>query len=139
MSNQEIVAVVKDLLHAIEKTRDGFCIAIEAAGNADMKLLLTHYLQQCEQFLIELRDMAVAFGDPVEETPAVPPPDAFTGDFIALLAECEREEDHVMSEYRKAITLPLPSDVLHAVEAQGLEIKAAHDKLKYLSHLAHAA
>lgn len=146
MSNQEIVAVVKELLQAIEKTKDGFGVAAEATGSVDMKLLFIHYFHQCEQFLIELHNVAIAFGDSIEETADVPsiershPSDPVTArDFIAILSECEREEDHVMNEYRKAITLPLPPDVLHTVEAQGLEIKAAHDKLKYLSHLAHAA
>ena len=57
----------------------------------------------------------------------------------AILVECERGEDHAMAEYRKAIDLPLPTDVVHAIGAQSLEIKAAHDKVKYLRDIALAA
>jgi hypothetical protein len=41
-----------------------------------------------------------------------------------------------VSEYRKALDLSLPIEIQHALEAQGLEITAAHDKVRRLREFA---
>lgn len=147
MENKEVVSTLKDLIQTLEDGKEGFKLAAEATDNADMRTLFLHYSMQRAQFSTELHHLSGLYGDEAEDTAS-----SLTGalhrgwlnlrsalnggDPGAILAECERGEDHAVAEYRKAIDLPLPTDVIHAIGAQSLEIKAAHDKVKYLRDLA---
>lgn len=150
METQEITSVLKELIQTLEDGKEGFQQAAEATDNADMRTLFLHYSAQRERFSDELHHLSDTFGEPSENEGSTMAGALHRGwlnlrsainahDPAAILSECERGEDHAMSEYRKAIDLPLPINVVHAIGAQSLEIKAAHDKVRYLRDLAAAA
>jgi len=150
MENKEIISILKGLIQTVEDGKEGFKLAADATDNADMRTLFLHYSAQREQFAAELHHLSGAYGDAAEDTGSSVTGALHRGwlnlrsalnahDPGAILTECERGEDHAVAEYRKAIDLPLPTDVVHAIGAQSLEIMAAHDKVKYLRDIALAA
>ncbi|CAN5723535.1 PA2169 family four-helix-bundle protein [soil metagenome] len=149
MENEEVVSTLKDLIRTLEDGKEGFKLAAESTDNPDMRTLFLHYAAQREQFSAELHHLSGLDGDEALDIET-----SLTGalhrewlnlrsalnagDPGAILAECERGENHAVSEYRKALDLPLPTEVVHAIGAQSLEITSAHEKVKYLRDLAMA-
>jgi uncharacterized protein (TIGR02284 family) len=61
-----------------------------------------------------------------------------SGDDHAILAECERGEDHAVEAFKKALEQELPSDVRQEVKSQAARVLKAHDRVKELRDAAHA-
>lgn len=147
MEDNEVISVLKDLIQTVEDGREGFRLAAEATDNPDIRSLFVHYAAQREQFSTELHHLTAEYGDLFTDVEGsmrgalhrgwLNLRSALSGHNAgAILSECERGEDHAMGVYRHAIDLPLPENVVRAIGAQSLEIKAAHDKVRYLRDLA---
>jgi uncharacterized protein (TIGR02284 family) len=150
MKNSEGVSVVRDLIQTLEDGREGFRLAADATDNFDLKKLFTHYSEQRAQFVTELQNLSNGLGESANDQNGSLKGVLHRGslnlrsaisakDPAAILAECERGEDHAVCEYRKALDRPLPTEIQHALEAQGLEITAAHDKVRHLREFAKEA
>jgi len=150
MERRDVIAVVKDLIDTVENSKEAFRLGAKATDNADVKMLFLHYFHQREQFAIELQHLASALRGEASEPESKEseagyhegnsfPSFSSATDQAAIVAECEHWEDHSVRKYCQAVDLPLPDIVQHAVQTQGLEIKAAHDKLKSLRNLTRAA
>jgi len=146
----DALKTVRELIQTVEDGKEGFHLAAENTENHDLKTLFTHYSHQREQFVSELQQIGKSLGLSSQEDHSTMAGAFHRGwmnlrsainahDPAALLAECERGEDHALTTYRKAMAAALPLEVMHAVEAQSLEIKAAHDKVRHLRDLAMAA
>jgi len=141
MDNRAIVSVVQSLIETVEEDLEGYRLAAEASTRSDVRLLFIHYAKQREEFSIELHRLEQAYGGGL---PATPHRGGFThgwsdlpgalkaGDSQAILTECERGEGYAIGAYRKALSQELPLDVQMIIGAQSLEVKAAHDKVRYL-------
>jgi uncharacterized protein (TIGR02284 family) len=143
MKNSEVISVVRDLIQILEDGREGFRLAADAIDNSDLKKLFTHYSEQHAQFATDLHNLSRGFGDPAYDQNGSLESTFHRGrlnlmsaigtnDPAAILAECERGEEHAVSEYRKALDRSLPIEIQHALEAQGLELTASHDKVRRL-------
>lgn len=149
MDNRTIVAIVKDLIHVIDEDKEGFRLAAEASSRSDVKLLLFHYSEQRAGFAEELHQLEFAYGgQPAEiDSSTIQFHDGWahlldaveTHDSRGILSVCETGESFVMNQYRQTLSTDLPLDVQMVIGAQSLEVKAAHDKVRYLRDLALAA
>ncbi len=144
MDRAEVLSVIKELVQTLEDGQAAFRLAAGSMDHSEVKMLFAHYSQLHAQFADELRHLADSFGDLHEK--------GFSQDFhrgwiyfrntvsardpLSMLSECERTEDHALHEYRRALGQDLPTEIRHAVGAQSLDVKAAHDKIKYLRDLA---
>jgi len=147
MKNSEAINVVRNLIQTLEDGKEGFRLAADAIDNSDLKKLFTHYSDQHAQFATDLHNLSNGFGDPAYHQNGSLEGIFHRGwlnlrsaidanDPVAILAECERGEEHAVSEYRKALIQSLPVEIQHALEAQGLEITASHDKVRRLREFA---
>ena len=141
MDNRDVVSVVKVLIETVEEDREGFRLAAEASECSDVRLLFIHYARQRAEFSDELHRLERTYGGDESENVS---PVAFSHgwshlqealrsrDHQAILSECERGEGYAIGAYRKALSQELPLDVQMIIGAQSLEVKAAHDKVRYL-------
>lgn len=124
--------IVRHLMQKLAERQKGFERAAGRTVNADLKTLFLHYAQQRGQFLEELRPFCSQAGksEPLAEDDM---------DASSVLSACEREENRLVDTYRQVIDLSLCDEIQRVIAAQGLEIKAAHDKLRSLCHLSSPA
>jgi uncharacterized protein (TIGR02284 family) len=143
MKTREAADVLRNLIQTLEDGKEGFRLAADAIDNSDLKKLFTHYSEQRAQFAMDLHNLSNGFGDPADNGNGPLEGTLRRGwlnlrsaisanDPAAILAECERGEEHAVSQYRKALDQSLPIEIQHALGAQGLEITAAHDKVHHL-------
>lgn len=142
MDNQDVIAVVQSLIETVEEDREGFRLAAEAAERSDVRLLFIHYSRQRAEFSEELHRLERTYGGTGQD-PEPHPIEFLHGwthlrealkarDSQAILTECEKGEGYAIGAYRQALSRELPLDVQMIIGAQSLELKAAHDKVRYL-------
>ena len=149
MDNRNVVAVVKDLIQAVRDEQEGFRLAAEAFERRDVKVLLVYYSHQRASFFQELHRLEQVYCEDFEELDNSSRElnagwnDLHTAldahDLEGILAACECGETHTIGCYRVALSKELPLDVQMLIGAQSLEVKAAHDKVRYLRGHALAA
>jgi len=149
MDNRNVVAVVKDLIQAVRDEQEGFRLAAEAIERRDVKLLFIYYSHQRADFSQELHRLEQAYCESLDE-PKESPHELHEGwnhlhtaldthDLQGVLSACECGENHTIGCYRHALSQDLPLDIQMLIGAQSLEVKAAHDKVRYLRGHALAA
>jgi len=144
MERADVLCVIKELVQTLEDGKEAFRLAAGSMPHTEVKMLFAHYSQQHEQFAEELRHLADNFGELHESNLSTGLHRGWrcfrnavsASDPVAMLSECEHTEDVALHEYRRALDQDLPTEVRHAVGAQSLDVKAAHDKIKYLRDLA---
>ena len=97
---------------------------------------------QRAQFSSELRQMAKAYGDHIDQSGSVAASlhrgwmslqDALSGsDPKGVLKAAEQGEDHAVKEYEKALASELSIDLRTTVERQFTEIKKVHAQIRSL-------
>ena len=55
-----------------------------------------------------------------------------SGDDHAILAECERGEDHAVEAFTKALAQELPDDVCQLIKSRSVRILEAHNRVREL-------
>lgn len=149
MDNRNVVAVVKDLIQAVRDEEEGFRLAAEAFERRDVKLLLIYYSHQRADFFQELHRLEQVYCDGTDELDKSAH-ELHAGwnhlhsaldahDLEGILSACECGETHTIGCYRNALSQDLPLDIQMLIGAQSLEVKAAHDKVRYLRGHALAA
>ncbi len=141
MDNRNVVAVVKDLIQAVRDEQEGFRLASEAFDRRDVKLLFAYYSNQRGGFFEELHRVEEAYGESVDDAESeCQLRDGWdhlhaaleAHDLQGVLTACECGETHTICCYRQALSQDLPLDIQMLIGAQSLEVKAAHDKVRYL-------
>jgi uncharacterized protein (TIGR02284 family) len=132
--------VTKDLIETLEDGRKGFALAadhLSDSDSADLADLLRGFAEERGRFADELRSMAAAYGDHIEESGSlagtlhrgwlkvkdmVPGSDAHD-----ILEAVETGEDHAVAEYRRALeTEDLSGELRATIERQQADVIVAH-------------
>ena len=145
MSTSTDEKVTKDLIQTLEDGHKGFAEAAEKlmdSDRADLVTRMTTYSNQRLTFANELRSMAGAYGDTIEESGSMAGTvhrgwmalkDAVTGSGPdSVIKTAEQGEDHAVSEYEKALAEDISSDLRTTINRQFGDVKAAHDDIRAL-------
>lgn len=148
MSTDE--AVTKDLIETLEDGQEGFAKGAEKLAESDDPQLANTFRRFSDQrasFSQELRAMAAAYGDQINESGSVAAKlhrgwmslkDALAGsDPHGVLDAAEQGEDHAVEEYEKALSADISPELRAVVQRQFDQVKSAHDQVKALRN-AHA-
>ncbi len=136
----ETLDTVNDLLQTLRDGVEGFTKAAE--GVKDPGLKATFAELATERKLMVDRMVTTATADPNADKPSVTSAlhrgwidlkAALTsGDDHAILAECERGEDHALKACKEASAKTLPGDVQTVVAEITAKVQASHDRVKAL-------
>ncbi len=137
--------VTKDLIQTLEDGENGFGSAAEKLSDSDRPDIasrFTAFSSERAQFAAELRSLASAYGDQIEEEGSVAAAahrgwmavkDALNGSSPSgVLDVAEQGEDHAVSEYRKALDEDISPELRSMVERQFQSVQATHDEVKTL-------
>lgn len=134
------ITTLNGLIEICKDGQDGFRDASENVKNSDLKTLFSGYSLQRSKFAGDLQQLVLTLGEEPETTGSIVSAlhrgwidlkAAFTkGSDHAILAECERGEDHAVSAYRKALTELLPDNIRETVSTQCAAVQAAHDDIR---------
>ncbi|HEY8904289.1 MAG TPA: PA2169 family four-helix-bundle protein [Chthoniobacterales bacterium] len=137
---------IKDLQQTLADGVEGFTNAAKAVEDPELKTLFEGFAAERQSMADELA--AFSSADPDDEKPTITGAlhrgwidlkGALTsGDDHAILAECERGEDHAVAEFRRALEEPLPPEATPTIRSLSTRIVAAHDKVKALRDAAKA-
>ena len=128
-------SIINGLIEICKDGQDGFQDASENIKHSDLKTLLSGYSLQRSKFAGELQQLVIGLGEEPETSSSIASAihrgwidlkAAFTqGSDHAILAECERGEDHAVSAYRDALTEELPANIREIILAQSAAVQAA--------------
>lgn len=128
------------LIEICKDGQDGFRDASENVKHSDLKTVLSGYSLQRAKFAGELQQLVIGLGEEPETTSSIASAvhrgwinlkTAFTkGSDHAILAECERGEDHAVGAYRAAFADQLPANIRETVSRQSVAVQAAHDDIR---------
>jgi uncharacterized protein (TIGR02284 family) len=146
MNSKSTSDAVNDLLQVLEDGKEEFRKAPEAVKDPNLKAVFSEYANERAQMAEELLRFTPA--EPEEKKPTITGAvhrgwielkSALTsGDDHAILAECERGEDHAVEAFNNALEQDLPSDVRQEIKSQAARVLEAHHKVKDLRDAAHA-
>jgi uncharacterized protein (TIGR02284 family) len=137
--------VTKDLIQTLEDGAKGFQSGAEKLSDSDRADLATRFSAfsaERAQFADELRAIASAYGDRIEESGSVAAAahrgwmavkDTIAGSSPSgVLDVAEQGEDHAVSEFSKALDEDISPELRSVVQRQFASVKAAHDEVKSL-------
>ncbi|MCU0627246.1 MAG: PA2169 family four-helix-bundle protein, partial [Gemmatimonadaceae bacterium] len=121
---------------------DGYRAAAEDVQDSSLKALFTQLAAQRGQFMTELQGIVAGMGEQPERSGSVLAA-AHRGwinlksavasrDDVAILAECERGDEAAVTAYENAMRAALPSNVLDVVQRQGMDVRAAYERVRTL-------
>lgn len=137
------ISILNDLIETLKDGQEGFKAAAKDVESADLKTLFAELSLQRSGFAGELQALVVSLGDPEPETGGSIAGALHRGwidlkssvasrDAHAILAECERGEDHAKKEYTQALEKPLGAEAEALVRRQFDIVQATHDRVKEL-------
>ena len=144
MDQKTTISTLNDLIETLKDGQYGFKHAAENVEESDLKTLFSSYSTQRAKFAGELQQELIRMGESEPEEDAsvtgalhrgwINLKSALSGKSRhAVLAECERGEDHAVSAYKKATaSAELPAPILAIVNKQYGEVKSAHDNVRSL-------
>ncbi len=140
MKTDTTVDILNDLIQICKDGQDGFRDASENVRDTELKTLFSQYSLQRSKFAGELQQHVTRLGENPEKQSSVASAihrgwidlkSAFTkGTDHAVLAECERGEDHAVAAYKDALEEELPANIRTDIEAQYASVQAAHDEVR---------
>lgn len=147
MNSKSATDALNDLLQVLEDGKEGFHKAAEAVSDPNLRALFSGYSSQRAWMAAELLRSTSA--DREEKKPTVAgavhrgwidlKAALTSGDDQAILAECERGEDHAVEAFTRALAQELPNDVCQLVKSQSVRILEAHNKVMELRDAAKAS
>jgi uncharacterized protein (TIGR02284 family) len=134
--------ILNDLIETCKDGADGYRAAAEDVQDSSLKALFTQLAAQRGQFMTELQGIVAGMGEQPERSGSVLAA-AHRGwinlksavasrDDVAILAECERGDEAAVTAYENAMRAALPSNVLDVVQRQGMEVRAAYERVRTL-------
>lgn len=143
MSADEKVAT--DLIRTLENGKEGFAKAAEKLDDSDrpdVAAKFREFAQQRDAMSDELKAIAEAYGDDVDQRGTVPGAlhrgwlavkDALSGDDAdAVIGAAETGEDHAVEQYREALEADISAEFRPIVARQLASVEAAHDYVRSL-------
>lgn len=143
MSTDETLA--STLIKTLENGREGFAKAaekLEHSDRAEVAAQFRRFEQQRSEMSDELKAIAAAYGDVVEQRTTLPGAihrgwmavkDALTGDDAdAVIAAAETGEDHAVEQFREALEADISPEFRPVVARQLAAVEAAHDYVRSL-------
>jgi len=128
------------LIKICKDGQDGFRDASENVKHSDLKTVLSGYSLQRSKFAGELQQLVIDLGEEPEKSSSIASAvhrgwidlkAALTrGSDRAILAECERGEDHAVNAYRDALGEDLPANIRETVSTQCATVQSAHDDIR---------
>ena len=128
MDAKDTIATLNGLIETCENGVKGFQTAAEAVKGSEAKTVFQGRIKTIEQAEAALRaEVRLLGGDPEKGGTAagavhrgwIDLKSVITGgDDAAIIAECERGEDHAVSQYEGALKKGLPLDIRAIVERQ---------------------
>jgi len=139
---------IKDLLQTLADGVEGFTNAAKSVKDPELKVLFEGFAAERQEMADEL--IVFADADPTDEKSTaagalhrgwIHLKGALTsGDDHAILAECERGEDHAVEVFRKAVAEPVASpEAASTIESIATRILAVHNQVKELRDTAKTA
>jgi uncharacterized protein (TIGR02284 family) len=142
MSNDDVIAVLNELVQTCRDGEEGFRTAADALRNPELRSLFLTYTQQRADFRAELEAEIRRLGGEPRTRGSVAGSlhrgwmnirSAVTGTSgEAIVAEAERGEDSAKRAYEEALTRDIPAGIRAVVERQNARIKEAHDRVRAL-------
>jgi uncharacterized protein (TIGR02284 family) len=146
MNNNEVIAILNDLIETCRDGQEGFRTAAENIRNSEFRRLFNIFSQQRTQFVTELQAEVHRLGGNPETRGSVAGwfqrgwmdiKGAVTrGDEESVVAECQRGEEAAVENYQEALQADLPLDVQYVVKRQYMDIKDAFDRIRILQRAA---
>ena len=137
--------VTKELIQTLEDGTNGFQSAAEKLSDsdrADLATRFTTYSAERSRFADELRSIASAYGDHVDDSGSIAGAahrgwmavkDTISGSSPSgVLDVAEQGEDHAVSEYRKALDADISPELRSVVQRQFQSVQAMHDEVRSL-------
>ena len=142
MKNEDVIAVLNDLIETCKDGESGFKACAEDISNGQFKQPFLTLAAGCAAAERELQGLVVAHGGIPESKGSIGAvlhrrwidiKSVILGkDDEAILDECERGEDVAVKAYRTALEKPLPLDVKAVVERQFQGVLQNHDVIRKL-------
>lgn len=137
---------LKELQQTLADGVEGFTKAAESVQDPGLKTLFSGFAMEREEMAHELREYANA---DTEEDASVSgaihrgwmelKSKLTSGDDHAILAECERGEDHALKVFREDLDGEVPPEALMTIRSISTRILAVHNKVKALRDASQAA
>jgi uncharacterized protein (TIGR02284 family) len=137
---------IKDLQQTLADGVEGFSNAAKSVKDPELKSLFEGFATERQKMADELA--AFTSADPDDEKATITGAlhrgwinlkGALTsGDDHAILAECERGEDHAVETFQKAVEEPVSAEASSTISSIATRILAVHDKVKALRDAAKA-
>ena len=137
---------LKELQQTLNDGVEGFTIAAESVKDPGLKTLFSGFATEREEMAHELKEYAHAESEgDASVTGAIHRgwmelKSKFTsGDDHAILAECERGEDHALKVFREELDDDVPPQARSTISSISTRILAVHNKVKELRDASQAA
>jgi uncharacterized protein (TIGR02284 family) len=131
---------IKALLQTLIDGVEGFTNASKSVKDHSLKVLFQSFAAERQEMADEL--VAFSDGDPNDEKSTLTGAlhrgwinlrgVLTSGDDHAILAECERGEDHAVAIFRKATEETYPTDAATTIDSIATRILAVHNQVKAL-------
>ncbi|HTE05657.1 MAG TPA: PA2169 family four-helix-bundle protein [Planctomycetota bacterium] len=144
-TNDDAIKCLNDLIETCRDGQRGFESAAEAVKEPRYKDLFRRNSLQRARFVTELQGEVSRLGGKAESEGTTAgalhrgwinlKTALSSRDEKAVLAECERGEDHAVKVYGEAVEQPLPEPARAIVRRQYSEVRLAHDTMRDLRNL----
>ena len=146
MKNNEVIAILNQLIETCRDGQEGFRTAAENIHNSEFRRLFNIFSQQRAQFVSELQaEVHRLGGEPRQEGSLAGwlergwmhiKAAVSRGDEGGIIAECQHGEEASVNNYREALKSDLPLDVQYVVKRQYMDIKDSYDRVRILQRAA---
>src|SRR5262249_30408962 len=145
MNNNEVIAILNNLIETCRDGQEGFRTAAENIRNSEFRRLFNIFSQQRAQFVTELQAEVHRLGGSPETKGSVVgwlqrgwmnAKVAVRADEASVILECQRGEEAAVNNYQEALKADLPLDVQYVVKRQYMDIKDAFDRIRILQRAA---
>ncbi len=149
MTNDEILKVLDDLTQTAKDGAEGYRLAADSTEDADLSAIFTTFSSRRQAFVSELQGLSAGFGgDPSASSSVVATlhrgwinlkQAISSNDRAAILAECQRGDEHAVESYSDALDTPLPMSILEILRSQLALINETLQKITHLADLGREA
>ena len=149
MDNERVIDILNKLIETCKDGEYGFRTCAEHVDSQHLRTVFLDRAESCRKGAMELQaEVARLGGKPEDRGTAagamhrawIDLRTAVTSkDEKAVLAECERGEDHAVKEYKDALSKSLPENLRMVVQRQATEVQRAHDSMRSLRDAEKAA
>jgi uncharacterized protein (TIGR02284 family) len=149
MDHDKTIKVLEDLIETSKDGQKGYQDAAEHAKRADLKTYFNERALERGKFAEELRQELTRQGKPDKKPSGsasgamhrawIDTKVALGGGDKTILESIEAGEDRAKEAYQKALTEPLPADLVNTIRQQAASVQKAHDHVRMLRDQARAA